>query len=203
MEEKIGEMTDNTNNFSTQVRELVSRKAIIIGVVSTVLGIAILIILALTMYSEDVKPVVEATVNAENGDVAIVYGGSLHKGFVVESFDKEGGKLFNKNFYDIDANDVKIKFFGNDLHLSYIKGGKVFYYVYSRDGIDVEYTPTDTDFSNLSQRMSWEQSIGNQTYTRDGYIYTWEKQNVFDYTVEFSISHDGKTIVIYRSSRRE
>lgn len=159
--------------------------------------VGFLCLICIALIPKDAKPILDATVNEQNGDVAIAYYESTSFGSIlcVVVFDREGHELYSDSFWVSTGAEMAFK----DNILCVTVGHKDELYGYDREGNVVGSLMSPKAIREAEAGFERWSGFFTQTYTLGEYTYCYKQPTIFRRKAQLTITHGDESVTVYES----
>ena len=154
-------------------------------------------LLIIALLPKEAEPILDATVNEQNGDIAIAYYENSSFGSVlcVVVFDREGRELFADSFWVSTGAEMAFK----DNILCVTVGYKDELHGYDREGNEVGSLMSPEAIRKAEAGFERWSGFFTQTYTLDEYTYCYKQPTIFRRNAQLTLTHGNDCVTIYES----
>ncbi len=165
-----------------------------------------LIVCIFTANTDNYQKIIDASVDAENGNIAYAYSDPAHGNLIIKSYDSNGTELF-ANTYHMRHGSVYLRYDREKLYV-YVDGHSDLL-VFDNNGNEIDESADDEWIKELARKewAGWEKKNGNLCFAAGENEYIYRKNSFWKAIVGnggcklsiFNVS--GEEIPIYQSGK--
>ena len=154
--------------------------------------------LCLAIFPKKATPLMDATVNGDNGDIAFCYRDSSRLGnpICVEVYNRNGEEKFTKVIVGGNGGNARMRFHEGKLYILTVRDDKL--YCFDMDGAPYESSnPLFQDLDNSYAFDGWDRSFSARTTEYDSTLYRYYPPILFRDSACFEVVNNDVAVVLY------